>query len=86
MLFPGVLAPITDRPWPTSVALVQSLGENRMLGIVAQIDPRVDTPGPADLYRVGAICVMHKAVRVPGNNYLLVLRRYLAHPHGGIHL
>jgi len=70
VLFPGVLAPITVGR-PSSVALVQSLGENRMLGIVSQIDPHVDTPGPGDLYRVGAICVMHKAVRVPGNNYLL---------------
>jgi ATP-dependent Lon protease len=70
VLFPGVLAPITVGR-PTSVALVQSLGENRMLGIVSQIDPRVETPRPGDLCRVGAICVMHKAVRVPGNNFLL---------------
>jgi len=70
VLFPGVLAPITVGR-PSSVALVQNLGENRMLGIVSQVDPRVDTPGPGDLYKVGAICVMHKAVRVPGNNFLL---------------
>jgi ATP-dependent Lon protease len=70
VLFPGALSPITVGR-PSSVALVQNLGENRMIGIVAQIDPRVDTPGPGDLYQVGAIAVMHKSVRVPGNNYLL---------------
>ena len=70
VLFPGALSPITVGR-PSSVALVQNLGENRMIGIVAQVDPRVDTPGPGDLYQVGAIAVMHKAVRVPGNNYLL---------------
>ena len=70
VLFPGALSPITVGR-PSSVALVQNLGENRMIGIVAQLDPRVDTPGPGDLYQVGAIAVMHKAVRVPGNNYLL---------------
>ena len=70
VLFPGALSPITVGR-PSSVALVQNLGENRMIGIVAQLDPRVDTPGPGDLYKVGAVAVMHKAVRVPGNNFLL---------------
>ena len=70
VLFPGALAPITVGR-PSSVALVQNLGENRHIGIVAQIDPRVDTPEPGDLYPIGTICVMHKAVRVPGNNFLL---------------
>ena len=70
VLFPGALSPITVGR-PSSVALVQNLGENRMIGIVAQIDPRVDTPEPGDLYPVGAIAVMHKSVRVPGNNFLL---------------
>jgi ATP-dependent Lon protease len=70
VLFPGALSPITVGR-PSSVALVQNLGEARMIGIVAQLDPRVDTPGPTDLYQIGAIAVMHKAVRVPGNNFLL---------------
>jgi ATP-dependent Lon protease len=70
VLFPGALSPITVGR-PSSVALVQNLGENRMIGIVAQIDPRVDTPEPGDLYPIGAIAVMHKSVRVPGNNFLL---------------
>ncbi|HJT89666.1 MAG TPA: endopeptidase La, partial [Bryobacteraceae bacterium] len=54
-----------------SVALVQSLGENRTLAVVSQLDPRVDTPTPEDLYQVGTICVLHKAIRVPKENLLL---------------
>src|SRR5205085_1100437 len=56
---------------PSSVALVQSLGENRTLAVVAQQDPRIDTPGPDDMYEIGTICVMHKAIRVPKDNLLL---------------
>src|SRR5215469_10250698 len=70
VLFPGALSPITVGR-PSSVALVQNLGDNRTIGIVAQLDPRIDQPGPGDLYQVGAIAVMHKSVRVPGNNFLL---------------
>jgi ATP-dependent Lon protease len=70
VVFPGALLPITVGR-PSSVALVQSLGENRTLAVVSQIDPRVESPGPDDLYRVGTICVMHKAIRVPRDNLLL---------------
>src|SRR3954467_3185751 len=70
VIFPGALLPITIGR-PTSVALVQSLGENRTLAVVAQIEPRVDTPGPEDRYEIGTICVMHKAIRVPKDNLLL---------------
>jgi ATP-dependent Lon protease len=70
VIFPGALLPITIGR-PSSVALVNSLGENRTLAVVAQIDPRVDTPGPDDMYEIGTVCVMHKAIRVPKDNLLL---------------
>src|SRR4051795_13470412 len=70
VIFPGALLPITIGR-PSSVALVQSLGENRTLAVVAQQDPRVDAPGPEDMYEIGTICVMHKAIRVPKDNLLL---------------
>src|SRR5215831_18503077 len=70
VIFPGALAPITIGR-PSSIALVQSLGENRTMAVVSQLDPRVDTPGPDDMYNVGTLCVMHKAIRVPKENMLL---------------
>src|SRR5437763_49956 len=70
VIFPGALLPITIGR-PSSVALVQSLGENRTLAVVAQQDPRIDMPGPDDMYEIGTICVMHKAIRVPKDNLLL---------------
>jgi ATP-dependent Lon protease len=70
ILFPGAMLPITVGR-PSSLALVQSLGENRTFGVVSQLDPRVDTPGPEDLYQVGTICMLHKTIRVPKDNLLL---------------
>jgi hypothetical protein len=43
VIFPGAMLPITVGR-PSSVALVNSLGENRLLAVVSQLDPRVDTP------------------------------------------
>jgi ATP-dependent Lon protease len=70
VIFPGAMLPITVGR-PSSVALVNSLGENRLLAVVSQLDPRIDSPSPEDLYQVGTVCVMHKAIRVPKDNLLL---------------
>jgi ATP-dependent Lon protease len=70
VVFPGGMLPITVGR-PSSVALVQSMGENRLLGIVAQLDPRTDTPGPQDLSRVGTVAILHKVLRMPTENLLL---------------
>src|SRR5919205_404162 len=70
VIYPGALLPVTVGR-PSSLALVQSLGENRMLAVVSQLDPRVEAPGPSDLYTRGTVCVMHKAIKVPRDNLLL---------------
>src|SRR5579885_1900717 len=46
--------------------------EEKQLPPPAESDnPRVDVPTPEDLYPVGTICVLHKAIRVPKENLLL---------------
>ena len=70
VIYPGALLPITVGR-PTSLALVQSLGENRTLALVSQRDPRVEEPVPDDLYGYGTVCIMHKAIKVPKDNLLL---------------
>jgi ATP-dependent Lon protease len=70
VIYPGALLPITVGR-PSSLALVQSLGESRTLAVVSQLDPRIESPGVADLFSVGTVCVMHKAIKVPKDNLLL---------------
>jgi ATP-dependent Lon protease len=70
VIYPGALLPVTVGR-PSSLALVQSLGESRTLAVISQLDPRVESPGPGDLYALGTVCVMHKAIKVPKDNLLL---------------
>ncbi len=63
VLFPHALLPINVGR-PSSMALISSLGENRLLGMVSQLDPREDAPGPKDLYEVGSVAMIHKIVRM----------------------
>src|SRR6185437_8713439 len=44
VLFPYALLPLTVGR-PSSVALVESLGESRHIGVVSQLDPRIESPG-----------------------------------------
>ena len=75
VIYPGGLLPITVGR-PTSLALVQSLGESRTIAVISQLDPRLDTPGPTDLYSIGTLCVMHKAIKVPKDNLLQIGRAH----------
>ena len=70
VLFPGAMLPITVGR-PSSVALVQSLGESRVIGVVAQQDPRIEAPRPEDLYAVGTVAVLHKSIRMQRDSLLL---------------
>src|SRR5580658_3791830 len=63
VLFPSALLPLSVGR-PTSVALVESLGENRLIGVVSQIDPRTDEPGPHELHETGTVAMIHKIVRM----------------------
>ncbi|HXJ40590.1 MAG TPA: LON peptidase substrate-binding domain-containing protein, partial [Bryobacteraceae bacterium] len=63
VLFPNALLPITVGR-PASVALVESLGENRLIGIVSQLDPRTDDPSPTELNQTGTVAIIHKMVRM----------------------
>lgn len=70
VLFPHAVMPLNIGR-ESSIALINSLGENKYLGVVTQRDPRVDTPDPSDLYQVGALAMIHKAVRMPNNSLLI---------------
>jgi ATP-dependent Lon protease len=70
VLFPHAVMPLNIGR-ESSIALINSLGENKYLGVVTQRDPRVDAPEPTDLYQVGALAMIHKAVRMPNNSLLI---------------
>src|ERR1700686_77181 len=52
----------------SSVQLINSLGEDKTIIVVAQREARVDVPQPTDLYTVGALAVVHKVVKMPNQS------------------
>ncbi|HMI50407.1 MAG TPA: endopeptidase La [Candidatus Saccharimonadales bacterium] len=73
VLFPGAVLPLTVGR-ESSLSLVNALqGEDKMLGVVAQLDPRVEDPSAADLHKVGTLAKVHKTVKMPNGNVVIFL-------------
>ena len=73
VLFPGAVLPLTVGR-ESSLALVNSLtGEEKLLGVVAQLDPRVEDPAAADLHKVGTLAKVHKTVKMPNGNVVVFM-------------
>src|ERR1043166_8578326 len=73
VLVPGAVLPLTVGR-ESSLALINSLqGEEKVLGVVAQHDPRVEDPAAADLHKVGTFAKVHKTVKMPNGNVVIFL-------------
>src|SRR5256884_642069 len=73
VLFPGAVLPLAVGR-KSSFALVNTLhGEEKLLGVVAQLDPRIEDPAAADLHKVGTLAKVHKTVKMPNGNVVIFL-------------
>jgi ATP-dependent Lon protease len=50
------------------VQLINSLGDDKTIVVVAQREARVDSPQPTDLYSIGTLAVVHKVVKMPNQS------------------
>src|SRR5512146_84227 len=79
VLFPHAVLPLTVGR-ESSVQLINSLGEDKTIIVVAQREARVDAPEPGDLYQIGTLAVVHKVVKMP-NQSLFVFAEGLERVH-----
>ena len=67
VLFPHAVLPLTVGR-ESSIQLIQSLGEDKMIVVVAQRDAHQDAPQPTDLHSVGTLATIHKVVKMPNQS------------------
>src|SRR5712672_764217 len=67
VLFPHAVLPLTVGR-DSSVQLINSLGEDKTIVVVAQREARVDAPQPTDLYAIGTLAVVQKVVKMPNQS------------------
>jgi len=67
VLFPHAVLPLTVGR-ESSIQLINSLGEEKTILVVAQRDARQDTPQAADLHAIGTLATIHKVVKMPNQS------------------
>ncbi len=67
VLFPHAVLPLTVGR-ESSIQLIQSLGDEKSIVVVAQRDARMDSPQPSDLYAYGTLATIHKVVKMPNQS------------------
>src|SRR5882672_2273764 len=73
VLFPGAVLPLTVGR-ESSLSLVNSLhGDEKLLGVVAQLDPRIEDPAAAEHHKLGTLPKVHKTVKTPHGNVVKLL-------------
>jgi ATP-dependent Lon protease len=75
VIFPVLAFPINVGR-PQSVRAVELALETpeKLLGIVAQRDPKTENPSPEDLHQVGTVVKILKTVKVPGNKLNVIIQ------------
>ncbi len=74
VLFPGVLIPITVGRQKSIKVVKQAYKGDKIIGVLAQENPQVDDPKPADLFKVGTIAKIVKMLVLPDGNTTIIVQ------------
>lgn len=74
VVYPHTGVPLTIGQ-PRSVALIDDVvAGNRLVGLVAALDPELETPGPDQLYKIGTVATVHRLFRAPDGTIRLLVQ------------
>ena len=74
VVYPQTAVPLTVGQ-ARSVKLVDDiLAGNKLVGLVASRNPKLEEPGPADLYEVGTVATVHRLLRAPDGTIRLLVQ------------
>jgi ATP-dependent Lon protease len=73
VIFPNAVIPLNVGR-ESSVKLINDVQQgDGMLVVLTQRDKRVDAPSPADLYEIGTVSMVHRAMKTPEGNLFLII-------------
>ena len=74
IVYPQTAVPLTVGQ-PRSIKLVDDVvGGDKLVGLVAAVDPELELPTPNDLYRVGTVAILHRLLRAPDGTLRLLVQ------------
>ena len=73
VIFPNAVIPLNVGR-DSSVKLINDVQQgDGMLVVLTQRDKRVDAPAPSDLYEIGTVSMVHRAMKTPEGNLFLII-------------
>ncbi|MDA9111454.1 endopeptidase La [Flavicella sp.] len=74
VLFPGVVIPITAGR-DQSIQLIKEVNKgDKILGVVSQIDPEVETPTAKDIHKTGVVAQILRVLKMPDGNTTVIIQ------------
>ena len=74
VVYPMTAVPLTVGQ-PRSIRLVDDVvAGDKLVGLVTALNPELEMPGPADLYRTGTIATVHRLLRAPDGTVRLLVQ------------
>lgn len=73
VVYPMLIAPLSVGR-PASIRLIDEtvVGSNRVIGVVTQIEPSIETPNAFDIYKFGCAAIVRTLVKMPDGVRLIV--------------
>ena len=74
VLFPGVVIPINIGRTKSISAVKAAESDDKFIGVLSQIDGKVEDPGTEDLYRVGTVAKILKILTMPDGSTTAIIQ------------
>ncbi|MDC3079258.1 endopeptidase La [Flavobacteriaceae bacterium] len=74
VLFPGVVIPITATRDKSIQLIRDANASNKLIGVVAQLDSKVQSPEQKDLHKVGTLARILRVLQMPDGNTTIILQ------------
>jgi ATP-dependent Lon protease len=73
VIFPNAVIPLTVGR-ESSVKIINDVQQgDGMLVVLTQRDKKIDAPGPADLYEIGTVSMIHRVMKTPEGNLFVII-------------
>jgi ATP-dependent Lon protease len=74
VVYPNTAVPLTVGQLRSIKLVDDVVAGDKLVGLIAATNPELETPGPADLYRVGTIATVHRLLRAPDGTVRLLVQ------------
>ena len=74
VVFPYIIVPLSVSSQKSVQAVDHALGEDRLLMLVAQLDPNVEDPQPADLHSIGSLGMIMRMLKLPDGRIRILVQ------------